>query len=171
MRTFAAVSTSVYAVRRDRVYELYRPILKPIVSTAIRRLPRTIERAELDQVAAATLIDAATRFEGYLRKRVRGAVFDAGRKDQQAQKCLPIDEFPEFAADGIPVDELIDQARRVGRARAAIRSLPAAERKVITMKSKGATTPQIASATGVSKRTVIRRHVAGVAALRVAIAA
>jgi RNA polymerase sigma factor for flagellar operon FliA len=69
---------------RNRLIEHYQPLVAEIVRRFSARLPRLVDRGDLDTAANFGLIDAiegfdparGVRFEAYCERRVRGAVLD-----------------------------------------------------------------------------------------------
>lgn len=151
--------------RRDQLFLIFQPLLGLIVRDIGRILPSTLDRDDLTQIANVALLDASARFERYARTRVRGALINSARGPAyQNERCLRIDEFPEFATSPAEGLERLDLRR-------AIDKLPADEKKVIVMKTRGATTREIAAVSRVTTRTVKRRSASAIVQLKEHLAA
>jgi RNA polymerase sigma factor for flagellar operon FliA len=91
---------------RNRLVEHYQPLVRDIVQRCAARLPRLIERGDLDTAANLGLIDAiagfdparGVRFEVYCEWRVRGALLDELRSQDWLSR---------------PVRTRLEQLRRV----------------------------------------------------------
>ena len=80
-------------LRRNRLVEAYQRLVRDVVARFAQRLPRSVERGDLETAANVGLMAAVTsfdptrrvRFEIYAEMRVRGAVLD----ELRAQDWLP----------------------------------------------------------------------------------
>ncbi len=163
-------------IRRDNVFELYSPLIKPLALSLKSTLPDSIDAEDLCATAALALLQVADGLEFYVRQRLHGAMTDSIRgANYKAATSLSIEEESvssrrEFAVQPAVV-ESIDSRRRTVQVVAAIKLLPGEERKVIEMRLRGAPVAEIARRTGSSKRTVLRRSSDAVVGIRAAIAA
>jgi len=74
--------------RRNRLVEDYQPLVREIVTRFAQRLPRSVDRGDLETAANVGLMAAVTsfdpsrrvRFEVYAELRIRGAVLDELRQ-------------------------------------------------------------------------------------------
>ncbi len=79
--------------RRNRIVEAYQPLVRDVVGRFAQRLPRSVDRGDLEAAANVGLMAAVTsfdptrqvRFEIYAELRVRGAVLD----ELRTQDWLP----------------------------------------------------------------------------------
>lgn len=79
--------------RRNRLVEVYQPLVRDVVLRFAQRLPRSVDRGDLETAANVGLMAAVAsfdpsrkvRFEIYAEMRVRGAVLD----ELRAQDWLP----------------------------------------------------------------------------------
>jgi RNA polymerase sigma factor (sigma-70 family) len=123
--------------RRNRLVEANLDLVEPIARMVARRAPASIELADLVQAGMVGLVQAAGSFERgrapfrlFARARVRGAMLDSIRRRNwiHAQHA----EVPVEIRDGrAAADELAERAERVTRVRAALRTLPTQEARVI----------------------------------------
>lgn len=120
--------------RRNRLVEANLDLVEPIARMVARRAPASIELADLVQAGMVGLVQAAGSFERgrapfrlFARARVRGAMLDSIRRRNWLHAHHV--ELPVEIRDGrAAVDELAERAERV---RAALRTLPIQEARVI----------------------------------------
>ena len=83
-RLWAAYRRSPTDAARNRLVEAYQPLVREVVRRFAYRLPRSVERGDLDTAANFGLISAiegfdpsrGVRFESYCELRVKGALLD-----------------------------------------------------------------------------------------------
>ena len=95
-RLWLAYARSPGDESRNRLIEHYQPLVAQIVRRCAARLPRLIDRGDLDTAANLGLIDAiegfdparGVRFEAYCERRVRGALLDELRNQDWLSRPL-----------------------------------------------------------------------------------
>ena len=161
--------------RRDKVVEIYLPLLPAIAGTFQESIPRrAMDMDDAVQALAVELIKSAERFETYLWNRCREVLIDAGRrKGLVCEKTVAPDEFPEFRSDSgaESMEERIDRERRQMQLAAALDKLPPRQKKVLEFRTSGRSFDEIGRLTRTSNRTAKRDATTGIRQVAAAMAA
>jgi len=129
---FSRHSATQNTEKRDRLTELYADIVPQIAGSVVQRMPRSIERSDLEQQGRLALLEIAPEVERYVRRRIFGAMHDSirGKGYREAtHACLddiaePADELPDIET------QLMEQEQK-SRLKEAVAALPPRQSEVI----------------------------------------
>lgn len=156
--------------RRNSIVETYGFLIRPIARQLKASIPPSFPSADLEQIGALGLIEAAAAFESYARQKIRGAMLDSlrGEWPEGTREALP---SHYDAPDPAPSPEaLVIQVEASAQLHAAIASLSQPEAEVLTIRFSKSQR-QTAKELGVSQNAVHKREKSAVRKLRGKLAA
>jgi RNA polymerase sigma factor for flagellar operon FliA len=172
-------AAAAVALDHNGLVEAHVSLIEPIARRLASRLPRSFTLDDLIGAGRVGLVEAARAyrpelhggapFAAYARLRIRGAILDSVRRANYIEAKRPsLEDAPEPASHSFrEAAAAVDRAALELRIAAALRSLPALERRVVLLHYEdGLRLRAIGARYGVGKSRASQIHRAAILALR-----
>jgi DNA-directed RNA polymerase specialized sigma24 family protein len=120
-----------------QLLDTFSPLVPMIAGRIARRLPRSIDRRDLEQIGHLAILDAAPRVEQFIRTRIAGAMRDSARysryREAQHQPIAAAASQPDLAAS--PLEQMV-AAETHEALHQAIAQLPPDQARAIASRGK-----------------------------------
>lgn len=168
------------ALNRSELVEAHLHLIEPIARRLLRSVPRSIALEDLVGAGRLGLVEAARSyrpaehggapFSAFARPRIRGAMIDSIKRAAYREAKRPsVEDTPEPVSDAFTREAAagVDRAALELRIAAALRALPALQRRVVLAHYEdGLRMRAIGAEYGVGKSRASQIHRAAIRSLR-----